>query len=153
MKKNFKSLPEVKAEFIALRKAQGLPPLENGEPKTLDAARKMLASLKGSRPAIRQSVATVAKAFNAQTGDSDALSDIQAALDAATGSNRVRLLNKHAASYLVEAQKARADRDYAKEAELLRARQRIQKREAYELFALPAAERKTIERQSSIPAI
>jgi hypothetical protein len=136
IKKNFKSLSEVKAEIIALRKAQGLPPLEDGEPKTLSAAKEMLASMKRpSKPSVRQSVATVAKLTGASVGDPDALADIQSQLDAVTSpAEAAALLQKHADSYLILAQKARAERDYAKEAELLRVRARIEKRHAYALL-------------------
>jgi hypothetical protein len=105
------------------------------QPKTLDEARKMLASLKGSRPSVRQTVATVAKAISAKTGDPDALADIQSQLDAVTSpADAVALLQKHADSYLALAQQAKAEKDYAKEAELLRVRARIEKRHAYALL-------------------
>src|ERR1700746_3672098 len=109
MKKNFKRLPEVTAEIIALRKAQGLPPLEEN-PKTLSAAKDMLAGMRKFNPSTKQAVAAVTKLAGASLGDLASLSDIQSQLDAATGSNRVKLLDKHAADYLAAAQSARADK-------------------------------------------
>lgn len=151
--KHPKTLTDAKSEIDALRKSQGLAPLEP-KPKTLSAARDILAGMrKPSKPSVKQAVATVAKAISAKTGNLASLEDIQAQLDAATGSNRVKLLNEHAQSYLVAAQSARAEGNYTGELEILRARQRLTNRAAHELFALPAAEREAVERLSRIPAI
>jgi hypothetical protein len=71
--------------------------------------------------------------------------------NAATGEQRFELLTVRAGDYLSAAQKARAEKNYAKETELLRARQRLETKAAYELNALDPATRKAVERQSRIP--
>jgi hypothetical protein len=70
---------------------------------------------------------------------------------AATGLDRIKSLAKHSESYLSAAAKARAERNYTKEAELLKARQRLETRKAYELHAADKETRRAIELQSRIP--
>jgi hypothetical protein len=172
MSKLPKTLSAAHAEIDSLRAQLGLEPIAyDKRSRALGSANEVIESLRSqlasrpAKPAAPSSVAPSrpieevrAEIIKLVASNASALSalpeleSIQAELNAtASGFERVKLLATASKDYVTAAAKARTEKDFKREAELLRSRQRLEIRRAYELFSLPPAERKAIERQSRMP--
>jgi hypothetical protein len=144
---NIKTLDAARAEIVSLRSQLGLPPLASAkQSKTLASAKVSIESLRKQLVAGKSTLPNAIEAKNLLTA-LPSLESIKAELENKSRVERIKSLASHAETYKAKAVKARSEKDYKAETQILRDLQRITNRHAQELFAAGPEAMKAFKRR------